>query len=74
MWRHDYKACAGLRQSPINIDPDEVEYDKTLKPFKFHNYDKQFRWNVSHNGHTGNLKSSFLSLNNWHLEIMLEEN
>ena len=41
-WFLDYPTCAGLQQSPINIESSNILYDPSLKPFKFVNYNYIF--------------------------------
>lgn len=51
-WPKLYKNCAGKRQSPINYDPSEITYGKSLGSFKFSGYDKlQGVTRVKNNGH-----------------------
>lgn len=35
-WQDRYKVAEGNLQSPINIETDQAEDDKTLGPIKFH--------------------------------------
>lgn len=51
-WPYEFTNCRGAKQSPIDIQRDQLEYDANLKPFRFHNYDRDLFFNVTHNGHT----------------------
>jgi carbonic anhydrase len=55
VWPHlsEWPNCAGNRQSPININDNEAEYDSSLTEINFINYEKSTNWNCTHNGHTG---------------------
>ena len=47
-----FDTCGGDKQSPINIDQDQLKYDYNLKPFIFVNYDRDLAWNFANNGET----------------------
>lgn len=51
-WKIKYAACSGSEQSPINIVTKSTIF-KDLGPIIFHNYDVNWSWNVTNNGHTG---------------------
>ena len=53
VWARTVEKCRGKKQSPINIELDDIEYDINLKPFAFLHYDSNLNWNISHTGHTG---------------------
>ena len=57
MWANTVEKCRGKKQSPINVDQYQVEYDLNLKPFLFLNYDNSLNFNITHNGHTGRFHS-----------------
>lgn len=52
VWAHEFSACHGRLQSPINIEPSKAIFNKNLYAFKFNNYDHNIMWNISNNGHT----------------------
>jgi carbonic anhydrase len=49
-----FPACGGQEQSPINIKTLQVVYDPRLTPFELINYDFDYVWNITNDGHTGN--------------------
>lgn len=54
-WHIDYPHCGGVKQSPINIDTNDVIVDTShLQPFQFTGYDSVQNVNMSmiNNGHT----------------------
>ncbi|XP_030602362.1 carbonic anhydrase 4a [Archocentrus centrarchus] len=51
-WNHANQACAGQKQSPINIITRKTLKDGHLTPFKFHGYQDTFRSNIKNNGHS----------------------
>ncbi|RNA05907.1 carbonic anhydrase 4-like [Brachionus plicatilis] len=51
-WIEKYPSCAGVLQSPINLQEAKAVYNSKLNPIKFHNYDWLVTWNVSYNGYT----------------------
>lgn len=52
VWPHEFSGCRGTKQSPIDVQNRNVEFDKSLRPFKLINYNLTQTYNVSHNGHT----------------------
>lgn len=50
-----YPECNGTKQSPINIDTNNVKHSETLKPFMFRNYDviRNLSLQVINSGHSG---------------------
>ena len=52
VWPHEFSGCKGTKQSPIDVQNRNVEYEKSLRPFKLINYNLTQTFNVSHNGHT----------------------
>ena len=55
-WKVAYAECGnGQRQSPINIKTSFVEFDTSLKDLKFSDYDSILNWNLTNNGHTGEI-------------------
>ena len=60
-WHLDYPHCGGVKQSPIDIDTNDVIVDSShLQPFMFSGYDSVSNVNMSmvNNGHTGEFSSS----------------
>ena len=53
VWARTIEKCHGKKQSPINVETNDVEYDINLKPFSFLHYDANLNWNITHTGHTG---------------------
>nr|XP_057943104.1 carbonic anhydrase 4a [Doryrhamphus excisus] len=51
-WNHASAACAGKRQSPINIVTRKTLKDERLTPFQFSNYQQIFRGTIKNNGHS----------------------
>ena len=51
-WPHEFKACKGALQSPINLDTSIADYDPKLSDINFFNYERILHWNMSNNGHT----------------------
>lgn len=63
VWNEEIEECRGFRQSPINIDPNNVVFNPNLRPFDFGNYDIPVRWNFTNDGRTSMwILSSFLLL------------
>lgn len=53
-WYLKYKDCIGNRQSPIDIEKSDVQYDPTLRPLRFEGYDLPIHdAQVTNDGHTG---------------------
>jgi carbonic anhydrase len=52
IWPILFNECSGHKQSPINIQTNKTQYDKTLLPFKFINYYKIINWTIVNNGKT----------------------
>jgi carbonic anhydrase len=44
-WPHLDPSCAGVRQSPINIDSSQAIY-KHIKPIEFFNYGSSSNWTI----------------------------
>ena len=60
-WHLDYPHCGGVKQSPIDIDTNDVIVDSShLQPFMFSGYDSVSNVNMSmvNNGHTGEFSLS----------------
>lgn len=51
-WVDEFPQCGGVLQSPINIETSLAKYNKALKPIAFINYDYNYFWNFTNNGHT----------------------
>jgi carbonic anhydrase len=51
-WEEHESNCAGLHQSPINFNTDEVVVTNYPK-FTFENYNLVFPESLENNGHTG---------------------
>ncbi|XP_046876538.1 carbonic anhydrase 4a [Hypomesus transpacificus] len=51
-WDHANGACAGKKQSPINIVTRKTIPDDHLTPFQFFNYQDVFRSVIKNNGHS----------------------
>ncbi|XP_067113196.1 carbonic anhydrase 4a [Osmerus mordax] len=51
-WDHSKEACAGKKQSPINIVTRKTIPDDHLTPFRFLNYQDAFRSVIKNNGHS----------------------
>ena len=56
-----YKECNNSKQSPINIETSKLEYQNTLKPFKFIEYGQNVEWKVSSYALKGKLLLLFFS-------------
>ncbi|XP_067133279.1 carbonic anhydrase-like [Centruroides vittatus] len=55
-WDDDYPTCGGNRQSPIDIDVDQVKKDENLKLIKFFGYETHIKDAIlENNGHTAQL-------------------
>jgi carbonic anhydrase len=52
VWIHQYAACSGLSQSPINLITQNTIFDSSLSPVNFLNYDALLTWNVTNTGRT----------------------
>ncbi|KAJ3594941.1 hypothetical protein NHX12_004246 [Muraenolepis orangiensis] len=50
-WRKEFSIADGPRQSPINIEPGEAQYDASLRPLKL-KYDPSNSIDILNNGHT----------------------
>lgn len=50
-----FPRCNGRRQSPIDINTEEAQYDSTLLPFEFGElqYLDGLKMNLKNNGYTG---------------------
>jgi len=62
-WHLDYKHCGGVKQSPINVQTDEVIVDDNyLSPIIFSGYDtvSDVNYTLGNNGHTGIMGYSLL--------------
>ncbi|CAF0892793.1 unnamed protein product, partial [Brachionus calyciflorus] len=51
-WPFLFNGCKGEEQSPINIIINDLIHKPSLNPIIFNNYDKIYKWNLTHNGHT----------------------
>lgn len=51
-WEHEYAACRGEEQSPINVQTRKTKYSTKMTPLVFNNYDAINTWNISNNGET----------------------
>ena len=63
VWSHEYPACSGQIQSPINLEPSNAIPSAALRPMEFFNYDKVLKWDIKNNGHTRNKYSVTSGLN-----------
>ena len=59
-WFINYPTCAGLQQSPINIESSNIIYDASLKPFEFFNYNYIFDMELKVQDHNSNLTLVYL--------------
>ena len=56
MWPLQYPECdKNNDQSPIDINLNAVKADYSLKPFKFFNFEINYRWNISFDEFSSNL-------------------
>ena len=58
-WYQEYPTCAGLKQSPINIDPNIAKFSKNLQKIKIKprgNFKEA--WTIVNNAHTIRLSSN----------------
>ena len=58
-WHINYPTCKGMKQSPIDIISSKSKYNKELKPFSFHNYDRQHKWLIKKTGPTSKSFSKY---------------
>jgi len=49
-WSQHFLDCKGEQQSPINIQNEYLNFDKSLAPFNFIGYDQNITWHVLNNG------------------------
>ena len=50
IWFKQYPTCAGSRQSPINIETEDLHYDRSLKNFKLNQYNQVINWIILFTG------------------------
>ena len=59
LWYQEYPKCAGLQQSPIDIDPANTEFNKNLQKIQIKPLGNfQEAWTIINNGHTVQLRSN----------------
>lgn len=51
-WPELFGTCSGDRQSPVDIKDGDVLYDKDLEDFRFVNYLRMIKMEMSNNGHS----------------------
>lgn len=56
-WPEEYRTCGGTRQSPIDIQINQVVVDDSLEPFDLRDLENlnNIRMTMKNNGHTGML-------------------
>ncbi|XP_044513856.1 carbonic anhydrase 2-like [Gracilinanus agilis] len=54
-WHKNFPIALGSRQSPVEIQSKETEYDSSLKPLEFH-YDPSSAKRIINNGHSFNVE------------------
>ena len=69
-WYQEYPTCAGLKQSPINIDPNIAKFSKNLQKIKIKprgNFKEA--WTIVNNAHTIRLSSNKKSIKKFQKKI-----